>query len=303
MTAGFGAGGAVSPPPLDAPGAPRPVRPVRLVALDLDGTTLDFDQRLHPRTRDAIRAVVARGIHVVAATGRMYRSALPWALDLGLTAPLICYQGAVVRAMPRPGDPELGGVPQGRLIAEDGVDGDVALAALGVARRGGWHVQAYRDDHLLCEAEGPAADFYSRIAQIYYELVDDLAVPMAEGSTKVVCVVLDEPGAAACEAALRTALGARARVVRSMPEFVEVTNPAVSKARALRSVCAELGVALDEVVAAGDAPNDADLLAAAGFAAAVAGAHPAALAEADVVIPAPADAGVALLLEELGLTR
>jgi hydroxymethylpyrimidine pyrophosphatase-like HAD family hydrolase len=55
-------------------------------------------------------------------------------------------------------------------------------------------------------------------------------------------------------------------------------------------------------VAAGDAPNDADILAAAGFAVAVESADPVALRAADAVIPDPGRAGVAVLLETLGLT-
>jgi Cof subfamily protein (haloacid dehalogenase superfamily) len=291
-----------SPPPrLETPGAPRPSQPVQLVALDLDGTTIDFEQRLHPRTREAVRATVARGVHVLAATGRMYRSALPWARELGLRAPLICYQGAMVWALPEAGAPVRDGVPQGRLLAEDGLSAHVCARAVEVARDGGWHVQGYRDDRLLCEREGPEADFYSGIAQVDYELVDDLALAVAQGSTKVVCVALEEAQAAACETAMRAHLGATARVVRSMREFVEITNPVAGKGRALRTVCALLGVDIEAVVAAGDAPNDADMLAAAGFGVAVEDADPLALAAADAVIPGPAGAGVAVLLETLGL--
>jgi Cof subfamily protein (haloacid dehalogenase superfamily) len=275
---------------------------VQLVALDLDGTTIDFEQRLHPRTRDAVRATVSRGVPVLAASGRMYRSALPWALALGLHTPLICYQGAMVRAMPDADAPLHDGVPQGKLLIEDALDGEVCDAAIDVARSGGWHVQGYRDDRLLCEREGPEADFYSRIAGVDYELVNDLAAALREGSTKIVCVALEETQASACEAAMRTRLGSRARVVRSMTEFVEITNPVASKGRALRSVCELLGIPVEAVVAAGDAPNDADMLAAAGFAVAAEDADPAALAVADAVIPGPGEAGVALLLETLGLT-
>ena len=54
-----------------------------------------------PRVRDAVRAVAAR-MPVIVATGRMYRSALFWAVELGVVEPLVCYQGAMVREMPRP---------------------------------------------------------------------------------------------------------------------------------------------------------------------------------------------------------
>ncbi len=78
-------------------------RRIRLVALDLDGTLIGEDLRLPPRTTAAIRAAVERGVHVVLATGRMTTSALPYARELGLRAPLIGLQGALVREMPAPG--------------------------------------------------------------------------------------------------------------------------------------------------------------------------------------------------------
>ena len=44
-----------------------------------------------------MRAANAAGVHVVIATGRMFRSSLPYAQQLGLSGPIINYQGAVVR--------------------------------------------------------------------------------------------------------------------------------------------------------------------------------------------------------------
>jgi Cof subfamily protein (haloacid dehalogenase superfamily) len=289
------------PPEITAPAAPRPGRRPLAIVLDVDGTLIDDQQQLHPRTRAAVRAAGAAGTLVVLASGRMYRSVLPWARELGVEAPLICYQGALVRAMPREGAPLVDGVPQGELIAEDAVDPACALRALEVARSGGWHIQAYRGDVLYCERERPEAHIYARIAHVGYTLVPDLAPIMAAGSTKVVCVVADEAGAQRCEDALHDALGEGARVVRSLPEFVEVTSPRAGKARGLQAVCERLGIGLEDVVAVGDAPNDIDLLEAAGFAVAVRTARPVVLAAADAVCAPPRDAGVADVLEALGL--
>ena len=286
-----------TPPEITAAPKTAVRRPVRLVALDVDGTTIDLDQRIHPRTRAAVRAAVAGGLPVVLATGRMYRSVLPWALDLEVRLPLVCYQGALVRTLPGEGAQVVDGVPQGETLAEDPVDPTVAVRALEVARAGGWHVQAYRGDRLLCDRLRPEGEAYSRIAQVEQVLVADLRPIMEAGSTKVVCVVEDEAGAAACETELRSALGAGARVVRSLPQFIEVTSPLASKARGVRRVCELLGIEMTEVAAVGDAPNDIDLLEAAGFAVAVRGAAPEVLRVADAVCGPPQQAGVADVLD------
>lgn len=286
----------MTPPRITDPAAPRPARRPALVALDLDGTCLDGQQRLAPRTRDAVRATVARGTPVVVATGRMYRSALPWARTMGVTCPLLCYQGAVVRALP---DGEAAAI--GPLLFEDPVAPDAAERALELARRSGWHFQAYQDDLLLCEEDRPEAHLYARIAGVEIHLVGDLVPVLRRGSTKVVCVVEDRDEADRCEVAMREGLSGAARVTRSRPEYVEITNPVASKGRALRRLCDRLGVDLATVVAVGDAPNDADMLDVSGFAVAVEGAPESLLRRADARCAPPEESGVGDVLEALGL--
>jgi hypothetical protein len=71
--------------------------PYRLLALDVDGTLLDSAGVLRPRVRAAVRAVAAAGCTVALATGRRYAAGAEVAAALGLDAPLILHNGAVVR--------------------------------------------------------------------------------------------------------------------------------------------------------------------------------------------------------------
>ena len=64
--------------------------------MDLDGTVLDATFRASPRTRTAIEAAEAAGIVCLIATGRMFQSARRIAATIGVTGPLICYQGGMV---------------------------------------------------------------------------------------------------------------------------------------------------------------------------------------------------------------
>jgi Cof subfamily protein (haloacid dehalogenase superfamily) len=289
------------PPPIAT--APLPSSRPRLVILDLDGTCLDLrDQSLHPRTREAVRAAVRGGSTVIIASGRMYRSALPHAREMQVVAPLVCYQGAVVREMPQEGDPLVDGTPLGRLLFSDELSAEMSLRGLQVARDGGWHRQAYQEEQLLCEEDRPEAHLYARIAQVPITFVPDLAPMLRRGSTKLVCVVESEPEVTRCEETLRAGLGGLARVTRSLPQFVEVTNPVASKGKALARLCTHLGVSLSDAVAVGDAHNDEDMLEAVGYAVAVEGAPESLLRVADAVCPKPAAAGVAQVLERLGLT-
>lgn len=76
----------------------------------------------------------------------------------------------------------------------------------------------------------------------------------------------------------------------------------VTKARGMAAVVESLGVTQDSVVAMGDGPNDIEMLDYAGTAVAIAGGHPGALAQADLVADGPENAGLAAAFAELGLT-
>ncbi|HKF49802.1 MAG TPA: HAD family hydrolase [Terracidiphilus sp.] len=76
--------------------------PVRLVALDMDGTLLpSFSQSVGERTAKALRAAQAAGITVAVATGRRTAYTVPLLDGLGLRAdtPLITSNGAVTRTL------------------------------------------------------------------------------------------------------------------------------------------------------------------------------------------------------------
>ena len=70
---------------------------IKLVALDLDGTTLDSRGQIPDANRAAIRAAEAAGVLVTIATGRRFRDAQPVGIDLGLNAPLITHNGALLK--------------------------------------------------------------------------------------------------------------------------------------------------------------------------------------------------------------
>ncbi|WNB85500.1 HAD family hydrolase [Cellulomonas sp. ATA003] len=56
-----------------------------LVALDIDGTVMTYDERISDDVREAVAAVRATGAHVVLATGRSLHATVPVAHELGIT--------------------------------------------------------------------------------------------------------------------------------------------------------------------------------------------------------------------------
>src|ERR1700722_3930738 len=72
--------------------------PVRLIALDIDGTLLDEHSQLPAINRDAVAEASARGIEVALVTGRRYDFATPIARQFPCPLTMIVNNGALVKS-------------------------------------------------------------------------------------------------------------------------------------------------------------------------------------------------------------
>lgn len=260
---------------------------VRLVAFDLDGTVLGKDLRITGRVRAAVARMQQAGIRGCVVTGRMYRSAAPFARELGFDAPVVCYQGASVV------DPS-----NDRALREVPLRAELVAEVIAKTRADGMYLQLYKNDRYYCETSNRFSHLYASVSSVAPIAVTSLSDEFA-GQPATKAVVIADPGEAAQYAdRLRSAFGERAYVTRSYAEFVEIVDPAVDKGAAFAFVAQRLGVPMEETAAIGDAWNDAPLLRAAhvGFAM---GSAPQELRDvADVVVGDVTQDGVAQAIEE-----
>jgi Cof subfamily protein (haloacid dehalogenase superfamily) len=260
---------------------------VRAVATDMDRTILPSSLELSPATVRAIARVRRAGIEAIIATGRMFASTRPYAHQLGITAPVICYQGALIV------DPVTGEWLQHRPI-----DVPVALEVIAAVRREGFHMNVYVDDQLCVEKPTPEARTYAEHARLEMVVVGNFDTWLHRPTTKI--VIVGEPGPLDdLEQRLRSRLDDRLFIAKSLPIFLEVASPGVSKGAALRFVCERLGIDPAATIAFGDGANDLELLEAAGLGVAVADAEPALLRIADWTVPPVGQDGVAGFLDRL----
>ncbi len=71
--------------------------PVRLIAIDIDGTLLDSNFQVSGRNLATLRRANSLGVEIVLATGRRHTFALPVARALGFDLTLISSNGAITR--------------------------------------------------------------------------------------------------------------------------------------------------------------------------------------------------------------
>jgi hypothetical protein len=72
--------------------------PVRLIAIDIDGTLLDSKAQVSQANLEALRRAHESGIETILVTGRRHRFALPIAQSLGFDLWIISSNGAVTRS-------------------------------------------------------------------------------------------------------------------------------------------------------------------------------------------------------------
>jgi len=265
---------------------------IRLLAIDLDGTLVNDRLEMDPRDVAAIKAATAAGVNVVLATGRMFKSSLRYAEPLGLTGPIINYQGAVVRE-----------IASGDVWYRCELTVPMQQRVLALAEPRDWHVNAYVDERVYTARARPEADLYARVAMVPYEVVGPLSKWLSRDSTKMVLVDLDPADVPARITELSAWMGDMGRVTRSLDWFVEVVNPEVSKARALAMVADRLGVAQAEVGAIGDNLNDEDMVRWAEFGVAMGNAPQALKAVAKHVTGRIGEGGVAKVIERFVLGK
>jgi hypothetical protein len=271
------------------------VLPIRLIALDIDGTIIGDDHEITTRTIHAVRAAMERDVAVSLVTGRMVSSAMRFATELGLTGPIVGYQGGLIRAMPLPDTRRLG-----KLLLHTPLPAEAARGIVAWTRAQGLDPHVNHLERFILRADDPRADDYSAFMGARAELVPDLLEAIDHPVTKILAV--GEPPVPVEVAPLaRTEFAGRADVTISHPRFLEFVAPGVSKGRAIRFLARRLRIPLAATLAIGDQWNDLEMLAEVGHGTAMPSAPPEVRAAARYVAPPLEEDGAARMIVDLVL--
>ncbi len=260
-----------------------------LIALDVDGTIIDYDEALSERVRSAVRGVIEAGHHVVVATGRSLAGALPVLDRLGLVHGwCVCSNGGVTLRL----DPSL---PERYEIA-DAVDVRSGAGAPVAARAPADGAVRGRERRGRVPADGavPARELYGDLEYVDFEEL--LTTP----ATRVIVRSPDHTPQDFLRIIERVGLHGVSYAV-GWTAWLDLAPDGVSKASALEPIRVALGVPPERTLAVGDGRNDIEMLAWAARGVAMGQAEPELLAVTDEVTAAVEDDGLADVLEPLAL--
>jgi len=261
--------------------------PIRLIALDLDGTAIGPEQEFAPRAVRAVAEAQRRGIVVTLATGRSPVSTRPFAEALNIHVPLICYQGGLIAET------------DGRVLHRIALDRGLAAQVITLAESRGWHVNLYQDGLLYLTEFRHPTPFYEALLNPAAQCVPDLRPLLDHDPDKVIIVA--EGNGDEIQAELRERFDGQMQIVRSHELFIEANPPGVDKGRGLAWLAAHLGVPQSQVMAVGDQDNDAPMVAWAGLGVAMGNASAACKSVADWIAPPLSEDGAAVAIERFAL--
>ena len=262
---------------------------IELLALDLDGTLIDEQMTIPDRVRQAALQAQRHGTIVTLATGRMLQGTLPFARELEIEAPLICYQGGLIQA-PDAEKPLYRATMDRELVRD-------ALAWRGDGVGRDWHVVLYADDALFVAERRYPESFYRDLLGENLHWVDDLLSVLNHHNPVKFLFVADPDEADEIETAMRQRFGREMEIVRSHANFVEGNPLGVSKGDALSRLASHLEVPQERVMAVGDQGNDVSMIGWAGVGVAMGNGSPAAKEVADWVAPPFEEHGAAAAID------
>jgi len=262
-----------------------------LIASDVDGTLLDDDENVTPRTRAVVHAAVAAGAQFVLATGRPPRWVPQVADALGIAPMAVCANGAVLYDS-----------ATDRIVAARTLSSEVLAELAEMATRliPGAGLAVERVGRTAHDAATP--QFVSSPGYEHAWLnPDNTEVSLADLlSAPAIKLLIRKPGARSGDmaAVLAKHVGLQGDITYSTNNgLIEVMPLGISKATGVEEVARPLGIAAEDVVAFGDMPNDVPMIRWAGLGVAMGNAEPEVMEAADEVTTPNTDDGLARVLE------
>ena len=268
-------------------------RDIKLIVIDLDGTLLNDEHKLSERNRDAIKKAAAQGVRVVLATGKTRTSAESVIKDLALDTPGVYLQGLMLCNS------------DGTIRKQTTMEKAPLRRVINYAESNGFEVLAYSGNRLIARHADAPFNEITKFGEPVPEAVGPLVnVLDTTPINKVVIISNSTRKLNALRWQLNQQVGAHITLTRSaVVSQLEVLPKNCSKANGVRLLLKDLGIALENVMAIGDAENDIEMLKMVGLGVAVGNAAEAVKAAAMEVVASNNNNGVAEALEKFILPK
>ncbi len=265
----------------------------KLVALDIDGTTVNSKKEITPRTKQAIQAAREQSVTVVLASGRPIDGMLPLLKELNMTTEkdyVISYNAALVQ-----------NVKTEEVLYSQLITGADTKLLTQLAKDLEVDIHTFSTKHgLLTPISNEYTHLEADLNNIAFNEYDLMSLEDDHPIIKTMLVAhsdkLDE-----ITPKLPATVYEQFSVVRSAHCFLEFLHPTCHKGTGVKILAEKLDIKQEEVICIGDAENDHKMIEYAGLGVAMANADEKTKSLANHITDTNDNDGVAKVIEEFVL--
>ena len=258
----------------------------KLIAADMDGTLLNQCGEITPRTQEAIRKAVAKGVIFSVSTGRPIQGVGIYQHILNLKAPFITYNGAMIVAS-----------DTHEILFRQELEKEDARKILKAGRDYNTTMCVWSGNKLYGNVLNDRIHDYKKLSRVEPELIEDEEALLEQGITKILWYdeadsILRWQDELAIKDFTSTAF------CTSKPVFLEFFHSQVSKALALEKIGEMYHISREEMIAVGDGFNDLSMIEYAGLGVAMGNAPEEIKKKAAYVTSSNEEDGIACVIEK-----
>jgi Cof subfamily protein (haloacid dehalogenase superfamily) len=258
----------------------------RLIAIDLDDTLLASDLKISDANKNSILKAIDKGVLVTIATGRMYKSVLPFINELKITVPVIAFQGAYIC------NPITGELIDKKIMPKENAK-QIIMDCI----KDNTHIQLHTEDSFYFAQENEYSRQYEKLSGIRGQEEKDLYKVLDLEPIKM--IIMAEPDKiTALNEKYQNIYKDDMQIVVSKLSYLEFTHIDATKGRAVEKLSSILGIKQDEIICIGDSYNDISMIQYAALGVAMANAPQAVKEKADYISKTNDEDGVAAVINK-----
>lgn len=210
---------------------------------DIDGTLLNSFHQISQKTKDTVKVLHENNIPFVLVSARMPKGIHFLQKELKIDDPIICYSGGLI-------------LEKDKVIFSQGIEKKKALKLLIFLKQYSVCTTVYFDDHwMVYDLNNQWVVQESEITGIVPELIDFQSINDVH---KILCMG-ESKSIDYLEQQLKQ-LFPTLSIYKSKPTYLEIMDGTISKSRAIKIICKEKQIPIEQTVSFGDNYNDIDML-------------------------------------------
>ncbi|MBO5888909.1 MAG: HAD family phosphatase [Clostridia bacterium] len=227
----------------------------KVIVSDYDGTLVNDNKEITPKTLKAINDFVSRGGIFIVCTGRMTTGIDHYLKDYNLNCLLASYNGG-----------ELINLVNGEVLYSHPIDTNTCYKVFKLFEELGIMGHCYDKGTFVSKRGDKRIDFYQKMQGTEPIIVDKISDYIKEnGVTSVKLLAFDDKEILDKHYKTVKESFPSLEVIRSNDEQIDINIKGVTKGNAIKLIAERLNIGVEDILAVGDAGNDIPMLKVAGF--------------------------------------